>query len=180
MCSSDLDTVRESEPRCWETIQDLGGCSVDIDCQCLWNSTSSNCGGDYGGSESYNCPPGVFECPPTGECATNQQGSDTCDDGFLTYSWTSIINWDLLNDLGTSNPNYPEDLRIINDSGTLRCDTLGLLNSCKDGSSTLTCPAQIELPFFDYNNFVITAVIIMLLYVVLKLTNKKSRKKRKH
>ena len=84
-----------------------------------------------------------------GTCEYISETSDNCDDGFLSYSW--IADW----------------------SGTNATKPL----ECIDGSRTIECPAQIQLPFFGINSFIETALIIAVIYIVLILRNRKLKLK---
>ena len=84
-----------------------------------------------------------------GTCEYISETSDNCDDGFLSYSW--IADW----------------------SGTNATKPL----ECIDGSRTIECPAQIQLPFFGINSFIATALIIAVIYTILILRNRKFKLK---
>jgi hypothetical protein len=79
--------------------------------------------------------------PVAGTCTFASSTGDNCDDGLLSYSWTA--SWS-----GTAE-DKPE--------------------SCVDGSKTLECPAQIQLPFFGFYNFIIAASLIIGIYLLLVL-----------
>ena len=80
-----------------------------------------------------------------GTCTYTSETGDNCDDGFLSYSWTA--DWD-----GT-----PESRPL----------------ECVDGSRTIECPAQIQLGFFGIYNFIVTALIIAVIYILLILRGRK-------
>ena len=80
-----------------------------------------------------------------GTCEYISETNDNCDDGFLVYSW--IADW----------------------SGT----EVTRPGECVDGSRTIECPAQIQLPFFGIYNFIATVLIIAGIYAVLILRRRK-------
>ena len=80
-----------------------------------------------------------------GTCSYQETTNDNCDDGFLSYSWTSTWSGN-------------EENRPI---------------ECVDGSKTIECPAQIQLPFFGVYNFIVTLLIIAFMYIILVLIGKK-------
>lgn len=83
-----------------------------------------------------------------GSCKVTENTEDDCSDGFLSYSWTA--SW-------TGSGAAPD--------------------SCQDGSQTIECPAQIQLPFFGAYNFIIALVIVMAIYAIAALSDRKNRKK---
>ena len=85
-----------------------------------------------------------------GSCYYDEQTGDNCDDGFLTYSW--IGTW-------TGEGEKPD--------------------WCEDGSNTVPCPAQIQLPFFGTYSIVLIIVLIALIYVILTWRKKKFNSKGK-
>jgi len=80
-----------------------------------------------------------------GTCEYISETSDNCDDGFLVYSW--IADW----------------------NGSLADKPA----ECVDGSKTIECPAQIQLPFFGIYNFIATVLILAVIYTILILRKKK-------
>ena len=51
---------------------------------------------------------------------------------------------------------------------------------CVAGSNTIACPAQIQLPFFNWYNVVVTIIVIILIYFLINSASKKKFvKKRK-
>lgn len=83
-----------------------------------------------------------------GRCIYTQQSTDNCDDGFLTFSWTSNWVWD------ESNPGHN--------------DPNGLYLQCKPGQKTVECPAQIPLPFFGFYNAIAVILAVTLIYFILQ------------
>ncbi len=112
-------------------------------CFCSWDTITSMC---KGVSEllSYNATTGIEQV--SGRCIINANGkSGTCaQGGTISYGWTAT--W-----TGT-----PETKPA----------------SCVNGQTVLQCPAQIQLPFFGFYNFLITGLLIALIYAML-LRNKK-------
>jgi len=49
--------------------------------------------------------------------------------------------------------------------------------TCLDGSNTIVCPAQIQLPFFTTYSLIITIVLIVLIYFLILKNSKKKGKK---
>jgi len=115
-------------------------------CFCSWDSTASPeiC---QGVSELFTFNPTTGVKSILGKCiisATKKSGS-CAQGGTISYGWTAI--W-----TGTS-------------------DTKPA--SCIDGQTVLQCPAQIQLPFFGFYNFLATGLLIALIYAMLILRNKK-------
>ena len=120
-----------------------------VSCFCEFDATQSKC---LGTSEITTFDLAT-NTTSTGKCVIDSDPtSDTngCGDGFITYSWTAT--W-----TGT---------------GTAP-------SSCVNGQQTLQCPAQIQLPFFGGIHFIITALIISIIYTVMILKQKKKIGKRK-
>jgi len=90
-----------------------------------------------------------------GTCIYTQYSDDNCDDGFLTFLWTALWQWDENCDLTCQEAN--QDL------------TLG----CVDGQKTVECPAQIPLPFFNAYSFIATLIIIAFIYTIMITLKKK-------
>lgn len=156
--SCNNDSIRDvGEEACDGT--DLGGYAcTDFDeftggilgCDSNCDFDTSSCTGDP------DVPTGV------GKCTYDEDtGGDTCDDGFLTFSWTAVWTWDPSCD------------------ATCRAENQDTRNKCADGSRTIECPAQIPLPFFGAYNFIVALAIIALIYILWSSNQgkKKSRKK---
>ena len=97
------------------------------------------------------CNNGVCNNPQAyiGSCTFSSVSvNNTCENGFLTYSWTA--QW---NPVGNS----PKP------------------DSCKAGSSVIECPAQILLPFFTPVNAIITIIVVIAIYVVVVLVRKSKK-----
>jgi len=81
-----------------------------------------------------------------GRCVIDAtENDDDCADGSITYSWTG--SW---TGAGTRPSSCPEN-----------------------GGQTLVCPAEVQLPFFGFYNFVIAFAFVMAIYFVLGLMSKK-------
>lgn len=100
------------------------------------------------------CAPG-WGSGGVGTCSYEEITSDDCGDMFLTYSW--IATW-LAADPFLGDPQ-------------------GLALSCVDGSSTVPCPAQIQLSFFNYYNLLAVVVLIALIYFLIGLNKKRPKRK---
>ncbi len=98
---------------------------------------------------------GLSDSFKAGTCIYHDTSTDNCDDGYLSYSWTAEWVWDEDNPLHLD-PNNEE-------------------SKCIDGSSTVECPAQIQLPFFGIHSLIAAIAIIILVYLIL---NSKKHKKR--
>jgi len=112
--------------------------------------------------DTTQCSGGESGIEGVGKCIYTQQSTgDTCDDGFLSLSWTANWIWD------PSNPTH--------------IDPQNLQAKCVDGSKTVECPAQIALPFFGTYNIIAALVVVGLVYWVLSVRGKrhsgKSRRK---
>jgi len=102
------------------------------------------------------CSP-TWESEDIGKCWYTETTDDTCADMFLTYIWDAF--W-------------------VNATPYLG-DPQGLEALCVDGESTVPCPAQIKLSFFNHYNAVAAIVLIALIYFLMGLNKKKSKKKKK-
>ncbi len=109
-----------------------------------------------------------------GKCTYNENTEDDCEDKFLTYSWTAIWTWSEEN-VGHSAPCGEGE---VLDDGLCYYDPRGAKAKCVDGSSTVPCPAQIQLPFFGKYSVLIIITLITLIYVFSKFKKKKNSKKK--
>jgi len=162
--SDDLDVTVVQEPIC-DTKERCMDYTTQTECQ------KDNCRVANNSIEGVDCSdPNINcecfwadnKCAPrwgnsdVGTCSYLEDTEDTCADMFLTYSWEAI--W-------------------VNATPYLG-DPQGLEALCVDGESTVPCPAQIQLSFFNYYNAIIVIVLIALIYFLIGL-NKKKPKKRK-
>jgi hypothetical protein len=123
---------------------------------------NNNCLFDLGGCDRID----VDVTPAkVGTCYYQETSTDNCDDGFLSYSWEASWVWALGNEI----LNYDPTDRAL---------------KCEDGSNTIACPAQIQLPFFNLFNLMVTLLVVGIVYYVLnsrgvlkKFKKKKSSKK---
>jgi len=111
--------------------------------------------------DTGQCIGGELEGSEIGICIYTQVTDDTCgDDGFLTFSWVAEFVWVEECGLGS----------------TCRADNQDLADQCETIDETRACPAQIPLPFFNIYSFIVTLIIITLIYVVLILRKEKRKR----
>jgi hypothetical protein len=65
----------------------------------------------------------------------------------------------------------------LGDDGNYHYDPERLSEQCIGGSNVISCPAQIQLPFFGLYSITLTAILIALIYVFL-IRKKRLRKKK--
>lgn len=94
-----------------------------------------------------------------GKCSYDENTDDDCEDKFLTYNWTATWTWD------EDNPEHD--------------DPNNAAEKCVDGSNTVPCPAQIQLPFFGNYSIVMIISLIALIYIFLKFKEKEKGKSSK-
>jgi len=139
----------------------IDGCS-SLDCE---NGDRDTCSEEDG----LYCLNGIcasVEGPPTGlgKCTISQTVEKNCDEepiGSKKVVWNGI---------------WTEDGETIttatNCGGKLACE-----RCVAGGRSTIPCPAQVQLPFFDYLGIVTTILAITLIYVSMILKKKFKKKK---
>lgn len=110
-----------------------------------------------------------------GKCSYNENTEDDCEDKFLTYSWTATWEWASENE---GQPTPCEEDYVL-DGGLCYYDPNGAREKCVDGSNTVPCPAQIQLPFFGKYSVVMIIGLIVLIYVFLNYKENKKSSKRK-
>ncbi|MFC1666135.1 hypothetical protein ACFLZF_00255 [Nanoarchaeota archaeon] len=134
------------------------------------DETGLDCGGEHCG----DCVV-VVDYPGIGSCTFVDKGGDDCEDGFLDYKWDAIWEWSSGNSF-TSNDNEfsqdPEDY-TQDPEGTFHYDPQKDFSECEGGTTTIDCPAQIQLPFFGFFSFFISLALITLIYTALIFKNKK-------
>lgn len=118
-------------------------------CFCSWDSEENVCDAIVENLEFDEN--GVLQS--LGQCiikANKNSDPEGCeDDNQITYSWTSTWSGDPLE--------RPE--------------------SCTEtGGYTLSCPSEVQLPFFGFYNFIIALIFVMGIYLILGFASK--RKKR--
>lgn len=146
---------------------DYGLCDDVVGLACYPSGHENNCTFDTTGCVSCETNPN------DGNCRWIESTDDNCDDGFLTYSWVGVWTWDQEN-IG-SDPPCEDDYTL--DDGKCYYDPTKASDKCTDGSNTVPCPAQIQLPFFGPYSIVLIAVVIALVYIF--LTWRKKGKKLK-
>ena len=165
--------VFEAYPEVWgdyrcgdEIIDSNSSCIYEIQCKCVWDDILNSC------SYSWELVP--LNCTPDiGACTYSESTADTCDDGFLGYSWTTIWTWGTDNGYADFNDGPSNDINdyfnmSINGSNTYFYDPLKLSRNCVGGSNTILCPAKVQLPFFGFYNLIITILLIAGVYFVLR------------
>ncbi len=135
-----------------------------INCYCYWN--------DAGAGE---CNSG-WSKDGIGSCNYDEDmESDTCDDGFLSYNWTADWMWDPLN-VAVSNL-WGDD--GVEDGDGWHNDPGLDSEVCEDGAKIISCPAMIQLPFFNVWNLVGVIVLIILIYFFFGIKDRKKFGKKK-
>ena len=162
---------------CGSTGEELG-CDVTISCGCYWNDNLSVCGPMYE-IEYSGCSLEPTD-RDTGTCFYEEDTADNCDDGFLTYSWLGVWEWNENNYFYFETD--PGEDYVLVEENYYRFDPLdasGKRSSekCADGSNSIPCPAQVELPFFNVYSTVITILVLIVIYYFIN-SNKKVRKKK--
>ena len=147
-------------------FDEFTGGTLHCNSNCMFNTI--DCTG--GNSDDYPSSNGL------GTCFYYEDTDDNCDDGFLTYSWISNWNWDIDNNF-LSDPNGGKYVQDPPGNGW-RYDPKRMFERCVDGSNTLTCPAQIQLPFFTWGTFFATIIILGAIYWVWSLKKKKTSKRK--
>ena len=131
--------------------------------------------------------------PGKGNCTISENTeNDTCDElGLFTFSWTTNIDWPADN-LGWSDLSGCEgaggdaetcvkfDTSVSEPSfdGLWHYDPLingenFLFTTCRSGSGSIKCPAQIQLPFFTWETLFATIFILGIIYFIWDLKKKK-------
>jgi hypothetical protein len=110
-----------------------------------------------------------------GKCSYDENTDDNCEDKFLTYSWSATWEWAEENTGQTP----PCEENYVLDGGLCYYDPNGAKAKCVDGSNTVPCPAQIQLPFFGNYSIVMIIGLIVVIYVFLNYREKNSKKKGK-
>lgn len=149
------------------TCEDFGLCSGNL--SCYSPESESNCTFDTTGCIPCETTPSTI-----GKCIYDEVTDDNCDDGFLTYSWQGIWTWDDENTGQT--PPCGED--YVEDEGLCYYDPNSASTRCLDGSNTVPCPAQIELPFFGNYSIIIIIALIAIVYFIWNMKDKSKHKKK--
>jgi len=170
----------------------VDGCEVaqnsvpeQIDC----NEDGINCGCSWVGTDESGSCAATFSSGNIGTCYLQEiEGSSNCEESeFLTYSWTALWNWIEGNTFGSDPDPGNNDYWENTSSGTWHYDPINLFTGtnksvqCQPGENIIACPAQIQLPFFNWYNVVVTLIVIILIYIIINSASKKKlvKKKRK-
>jgi hypothetical protein len=122
-----------------------------------------------------------------GQCTYNEDTSeDNCDDGFLSYNLEAVWTWGGENDINT----YITESACETAVGGEECiegdDTLwhydpeSYNEECISSSNVIPCPAQIELNFFNWKNFFAAALLILIIYIILRNSKTLKKMEEKH
>ncbi|VVB82474.1 Uncharacterised protein [uncultured archaeon] len=162
-------------------------CGIGSSCSPNIAATNSNGTCDFGidGCSSSDCKEGEqdscatgtycsagkcssVEGPPLtlGSCKIVEKIEKTCDQEPVGYK---IINWTGIWTNETTDTQITTLAACGGDSGCEKCIT--------GGESTVPCPAQVQLPFFDYLELIISVVVIALIYISLVFRKKLKKKK---
>ena len=143
--------------RCGDTVQE-GACSYIVNCECKWVSSSSPYCGSAWEFISDNCS-------SIGRCFFEEDSTDNCDDGFLTYSWEATWFWDIGNGYSSYSDGPSNDTDdYIFENEKYYYDPGKISEKCVGETNTIPCPAQIQLPFFDWKNFIIAIIMLAIIY----------------
>jgi hypothetical protein len=112
-----------------------------------------------------------------GQCTFTKNNDDDCDDGFLTRDYTHLWVWDSSN-VFYSNPNPSSNKYVEEPTGTWHynpMDVNGVRKSerCQDISDELICPAQVKLPGFGKIQWIITFLLISVIYTIIIFRKKR-------
>lgn len=153
---------------CIDFDQFMGG---SLSCDDTCNFDTANCTFSAGGNG------GVV----LGNCTYNTGNVISCDNplsnGLYEASWTGDWGWGSNN--YTSNESCQAQHGVgkcVYDEGGYHYYPLGTTDwaNCEDGGqNTIECPAQIRLPFFGNIQFIITLLVIALIYGMLRLDKRK-------
>ncbi|NCN86673.1 hypothetical protein GW932_02480 [archaeon] len=139
---------------------------------CTWSNVTSKCGANSNV---------VVDGKDIGSCFYDEDTtSDTCEDGFLSYSWDGVWTWAANNfyvgaPTGVNLEQYVEEPL---GSDTYHFDPNKAYLECAPGQATIPCPAQIQLSFFTWKNLVAAAILVLIIYLIV-LERKKSKQLKK-
>ena len=153
------------DTRCGNTVEVSGSnCSFIVDCFCEWDDSAENCGYEWE-MAADNCETAY---PSIGKCTYQEDTADTCEDGFLEYSWDGIWKWGANNGYSqyTDGPS-PNEGDYVLDGTTYYYDPNKISAKCIGGNNVVSCPAQIQLPFFGFYNLIGTLLFIGMIYGLL-------------
>ena len=164
---------RDDEKTCYDKVSDFtDGCySYLNDCVCEWDDDENTCTASYDisvGGVCTNAPDKIGTCN-----YFEESGGDTCEDGYLSYGWSGVWTWDILNVLPLTSE-YQNDELYYCDSSSCHYDPNNEHGECIGGENIVPCPKTSQLPFFGVNQMVGALVLIGLIYLILKgFKNKK-------
>ncbi len=138
--------------------------NVETSCLCKWNETSEKC---YGATEENTINSGTKIPSKIGTCLIDQKTDDSCDDGFLTFTWEGNFEWDGENEF-TGDSLNEEDYKETSD-GIYRYDPNNAYEECvaDSGEITRACSNHVRLPFFTSMNIIVTLSLITFIYLFL-------------
>lgn len=164
-CSSVITCADYTQEQCEPNLCNVAEAGIpegidcgadDVNCVCDWDTTNNICNSAWE-SVSGNPPESV------GKCSYSQAISSQCEEdpvGFISLSWTGTWTWDASCDSACQTANA--DLQT-------ECVT--------PGSKVIECPAQIPLPFFGLYTFLITILMIGVIYTIINLNHKKRKRR---
>lgn len=171
--------VFEAFPEIWGDIRcgdklegDDSECSYFMSCKCVWDAENTpSCGYDWGSSPASDCDP---KYPEIGFCTYQENAIDTCDDGFLEYSWIATWKWGIDNGymVFTEGPSLIEGDYVLY-NGKYYYDPQKISEECVGGNNVIPCPAQIKIPFFGISNLIVAIILIIVAYSLFILKDKK-------
>src|SRR3989339_430423 len=172
------EKVFEAFPEVWNDTRcgyEIAGpdpsCSYLMLCKCIWNSSTSKCDYTWSSSPGLDCDTDS-SIPTVGSCKYSESTVDTCDDGFLEYSWSTAWTWGADNGYATySNGPSDEVADYVLENGLYYYDPFKLSQRCIGGSNIIPCPAEIQLPFFGFSNLIITIFLIVRIFYNLHVFN---------
>lgn len=117
--------------------------------------------------------------PIPGTCySVNDPSSDPegcADDGFLSYSRISTWEWNILN---TNHYDPIMENGKTRSQNCKECDPNSEYYDKDVCSEAMSCPAQIQLPFFNFYNLIATLAVIGLIYVMINYYKKEHKRKK--
>ena len=165
LCNADLCRFN-GNPLAYNTPPQAGTGKVD---RCQWDPSTSKCN---------KVVPIIVNGKEIGTCTSKENPrTDDCSDGFLSYTWNSTWNWSQNNPILAPNGDGTCPTNSTAWNGKCHYDPNKDSQKCASGSSTISCPAQVQLSFFDWRNVLAAILIIFVLYVLLMKNKKKALKK---
>ncbi len=153
-CLTGNNPVQDDDKEC-----EVGeGCLLSADSDCKDGDQDSCSNETYCSSGKCSSVQPIIDLGVLGGCKITQIIEKNCDEepvGYKILKWTGVWTGDEASKTGAA---YQ------------RCIT--------GGSSTVPCPAQVQLPFFDYYEIAITIAVIALVYISLIFKRKLRRRKK--